>query len=274
MTSISDVSLIIKTFERKEALRRLLSSIADQGYDHLPVLIADDSKAPYREEILSEFGDLVDEYVVLPFDSGISKGRNELLKRVDTKYFVLNDDDYVYGEITDIEGSIQDLSETGADILCGYYVNKVESGIPFVPDVVTEALGIQKERWKEEVWAGNINETQDGGISIQSVEKNPPHLQECDIGINFFIANTKKVIKSVEGWNESLKTQEHWDFFYRCKESGLDVFFTRELGVYHIQESSPKYDKYRHDRRNKMMKKSLSDNGFEYMIRGGNKFDP
>ena len=70
MIRLSDSSLIIKTFERQEALERLLASIAEQGYGSCPVLIADDSEKPYKDAILSTFGDLVDEYIVLPFVQG------------------------------------------------------------------------------------------------------------------------------------------------------------------------------------------------------------
>jgi glycosyltransferase involved in cell wall biosynthesis len=262
----NNVSLIIKTFKRRDTLRRLLDSIIEQGYDELPILIADDSENPYRDEILKKYNGVVDYYITLPFDVGISKGRNELLKKVDTEYFVLNDDDYVYGEITKIEEAVYDLESIKADILCGYYVNRVtQKPISIVPEFISEYAGIVSHKWKKEKWVANIHETNDGGILIKSLSPPFSPIQKCDIGLNFFVARTDSVWNTVGGWTEELKTQEHWDFFYRCKNNDLDVVFSDNFGVYHIQESSNGYDEYRFGRRDKMIKRSLEMNGIQYV---------
>src|SRR6056297_3663123 len=117
MSDLRDVSLIIKTFGRPQALDRLLTSVRRHGYGDCPLLIADDSKDPYRDAMMRAHGDIIDEYVVLPFDTGVSKGRNELLKRVETDYFVIHDDDFVYDERTDIEWMREQVAASDLDLL-------------------------------------------------------------------------------------------------------------------------------------------------------------
>ncbi len=57
-------------------------------YPSLHNIVADDSKSPvHRPDV---------EYHVLPFDSGLSKGRNFLVKKVKTSYFLLLDDDFCF----------------------------------------------------------------------------------------------------------------------------------------------------------------------------------
>ena len=268
-----NISLIIKTFERQDALERLLASIREQGYGHCPIFIADDSKTPYRDAILRAYGDLVDEYIVLPFDTGLSKGRNELLKCVDTKYFVLNDDDFVYEDVTNFRKAREELEQHGIDILCGYLLNKARSyHFPWLPRRVSNTLGLFDEFWEEGRWIADIQETQDGGISIQSLPGSPSPIQRCDLSFNFFIARTHKVRDIVRGWNEKLKTQEHWEFFYRCKKANLNVASSSSFGAYHVSTQNERYNRFRYDREDEMITKALKEHGFQYLQRGLNTY--
>jgi hypothetical protein len=271
-----DISLIIKTFERQSVLERLLASIRAQGYAEYPVLVADDSKTPYKDAILDKYGDVVDEYIVLPFDSGLSKGRNELLKRVETKYFVLNDDDFFYGNETDLRFARKELEEYGLDILGGYLFNKVrEYHWPWLPKRLSNALRLFKTVWQKQDWTATIEELLDGGISIQSLPRNESAVQLCDITLNFFMAHTTSVRDTVGGWDPELKCMEHWEFFYRCKQAGLRVATSKNFVAYHENVSNPTYDRFRFERENEMMVESLQAHGVKYLRMGDRTFsDP
>ncbi|MFB6231677.1 MAG: glycosyltransferase family 2 protein [Salinibacter sp.] len=261
-----DVSLIIKTFERQQVLERLLDSIAVQGYADCPILVADDSREPYRDAIVEQYGDLVDEYLVLPFNSGVSKGRNELLERVDTRYFVLNDDDFVYGDITDLETARRELVEHDLDILGGQLAEKRKSyHYDWIPTRVSNWIGLYSEHWEKGAWVADIRETSDGGIKMEPYPA-PSALQPCDLALQFFIARTSAVRDTVGGWNPKLKSNgEHWEFFYRCKQAGLRVASSQRFGTYHVPKQNERYEKFRYGKKRDMITRSLEEHGFKYL---------
>lgn len=85
------VTVVSKTFGRRAALDRLVESVKGI-YPGLPVLLADDgirngpsSPAPGNVSVLD-----------LAFDTGLSKARNILVRRVATPYFFITDDDFVF----------------------------------------------------------------------------------------------------------------------------------------------------------------------------------
>jgi len=97
--TIADVTIVIKTFLRPRALDRLLHDIK-RYYPAVKVYVADDSDKP---QIRKD----VDEYFVLPFESGASYGRNYMIDRVKTKYIMLLDDDTIFTENTKIEWALE-----------------------------------------------------------------------------------------------------------------------------------------------------------------------
>lgn len=263
MPDLSNVSLLIKTFERQHALERLLASIRRQGYQECPVLVADDSKASYRDAILAEYGDLVDEYVVLPFDTGVSRGRNELLRRVDTEYFVINDDDFVYDHRTDLAWMRRHVEEGGLDVLGGLvFEPRTSTGLDWTAPLESLKRAI---RWMQghrgEIsrdWRGALVRSGDT-LRLEKAQHWTPPYDGCDFTLQFFLARTQAVWDEVGGWAEELKCfGEHWEFFYRVKQAGLNVAFTQKVGVRHLPESDPSYDAHRYDREEQDMQKALA----------------
>src|SRR5206468_3533420 len=84
---VRELTALVKTFERPPILRRLVSSIK-RLYPALRVVIVDDSRKPSRLPGT--------ETIVMPYDSGISAGRNEGLKHVTTPYVLVLDDDFIF----------------------------------------------------------------------------------------------------------------------------------------------------------------------------------
>lgn len=82
-----NVTLVIKTFERPQTLRRMLASIR-KVYSG-PITIADDSEVPYASD------DPKTTVLSLPFDSGVGAGRNALIDAVSTEYLWMADDDMI-----------------------------------------------------------------------------------------------------------------------------------------------------------------------------------
>jgi len=244
---LADITILIKTFERSDCLRRLLRSIADRGYTY-PVLVADDSREPYRSAVLEEFGDLIAEYLVLPFDVGLSAGRNAMLARVQTPYLLLCDDDFVFDERTDVPRMRRLLEANDLDLLGGVYYDQA----PFSwRDLVLSAARLDWQRVL--TLAGvevprrlyfNFQGCGPGKWKTVAVAYTPPVVR-CDLASNFFLARTGRLRETVGGWDGALKVGEHRAFFLKAKHCGLRVGHTEEAGVAHLRDLPEKYIDYR-----------------------------
>ena len=121
-TAIGDITIIIKTFERPRSLHRLLKSIFFY-YPDVKVVVADDSADPEKtnREVMGRWPGKDIEYLALPYDVGLSEGRNRALARVKTPYFVLCDDDFVFDRRTNLELMKRQLEEHKVDLVAGMY---------------------------------------------------------------------------------------------------------------------------------------------------------
>lgn len=186
LTPVPDgtVTAVIKTFERPREVRRLVSSIRRAQPD-LPIIVVDDSRDP-RPVAGAEL-------LTMPFNSGISAGRNAALATIGTPYFLLLDDDFVFYRHTRLAESLATIAANPEiDILGGRVVN--------LPDFT--AHDYSKVPALSQGAAQHPPRTVVGGLPVYS--KVP----------NFFIGRTDAV-RSV-GWREELKVMEHQEFFNRA----------------------------------------------------------
>lgn len=206
------VTAIIKTFERPHCLDMLIKSI-QKFYPGLHIIVADDSKSPTpRSDV---------EYHVLPFDSGLSKGRNYLLKQVKTPYFLLLDDDFCFIKETRIEKLLHVLENTDIDIVGGRCV---------------ETSGVRNSQAVFSINEGTLTLNADPYGIENGVEL-------YDIVANFFLAKTDKFQKY--RWDERLKVGEHYDFFLSNKGK-LKVAMHPYVFIYHTNDrSNEEYNQYR-----------------------------
>lgn len=181
----SDVTAVIKTFERPRQSRRLVRSIRRLHPD-VRILLLDDSVVP-REVPGAEL-------VSLPHNSGISVGRNTALAMVDTPYAVMLDDDFVFERRTRFDRPLAWMDEhPDVDILGGLVVNLPDwsradySRAPLFPGAAPPKVPIGSEI---------------GGLRVFA--KVP----------NFLLVRTERVREV--GWSEELKVLEHRDFFTRA----------------------------------------------------------
>ncbi len=230
------VSILIKTFERQDCLAYLLESVRRHGL-RSRILIADDSRRPYGAQIRAAFPDLAITYCELPFDVGLSAGRNRLLEQVETELFLLMDDDYRVDRRTDIERAIRILEEKGLDVLGGlnYDYKTVRGGFDLFLRRVQMALtgGVPFN------YLGDF-EREGDRLTVRYYKTRNDRYLETDIVLNFFVARTEK-IRSLNPWDEQLKFDEHTEFFLRAKLNGLRVAYTPEFGIGHCPVKLPHY---------------------------------
>lgn len=202
-----EVSLIIKTFERPRTLDRLLRSILSSPAVDCSILIADDSLRPATSDL---FGRENIQYFKLPYDSGISYGRNYLVERVNTPYCVLLDDDFFFIPNTRLDILLDIVKHKGFDLVAGIY-----DGPHFGP-----GYGI--------IELTDKNLTIKMGASPRMMLNGLP---VYDMANNFFLAKTE-TLRDVP-WDNRFKIYgEHTDFFYRYS-SKYKVTFTDEVAIGH-----------------------------------------
>ena len=189
MADLSDVTLAIKTFERPQALERLLASIREH-YPTINVAIADDSERPSFD--VGNVGHFV-RYHGLEFDVGLSAGRNFLVKNIETRYTVILDDDFVFTAQTDLERWLHGMQS-------GRSKYALIGGCCVRPD------------GREQHYEGFMIDDKKRR-ALRLVRVVPTDLAPVHITLNFFIAQTE-VLRLVQ-WDDRFKVGEHEDFFWR-----------------------------------------------------------
>ena len=239
---MKNVTFIIKTFERFKCVKRLVNSIY-RYYPDAIILIGDDSEISCKQYFAKHYTGKDLTVYVLPKDCGLSYGRNYLLDRVKTDYFVLLDDDFVFDKRTDIQTGISILSEKGLDILGGYFRNYSE-----VYKFTDNFKVLIRHMFHLEIpynYIGKLMLDKETRIlNADYITKEFPDFTLTDITHNFFIGRTN-VIRTKNRWDDDLKLHEHTDFFLRGKANGLSVGFTNQMSVQHKPIKPKKYNDFR-----------------------------
>ena len=237
---MDEVTIIIKTLDRCDCLINLLDSIFKK-YPKIRVLVGDDSEISSKEKILSKFNQYNLQYYNLEKDCGLSAGRNFLLNKIQTKYFVLADDDFVFDQKTNLERAVQILEEKKLDIIGGYIRN-----YKIVKSNWDKLFVLIQKILKYELPTNYIGTLKMEGKTFYAdyTVHSFPEFAETDLVLNFFLAKTER-IKEIHGWDPKLKLQEHTEFFYRAKLNNLKEGFTNELSVQHHPVKLKKYSEKR-----------------------------
>lgn len=184
-TELDQLTALIKTFERPKKLKCLIRSIR-RRYPRLKIIVVDDSREP---ELLKEI-----EMIVLPYDSGVSAGRNAGLKKIQTPYMLCLDDDFVFNRQTDLLKALKDIkANPDIDILAG--------------EVIYLPLRIVHDYSQKSVLPTGLSPLHAPGGMIGEffVFLKVP---------NFYVGRTDKI--RLVGWDDKLKRLDHADFFSRA----------------------------------------------------------
>ena len=212
-TPLDDVTLLIKSFLRKDCVDRLIKSIR-KFYPTIKIVVVDDSGRDYNfcyDKNIKTYN--------IGFDSGLSYGRNYGVSKIDTKYFVLLDDDFVFTEKTDLIKMFNILTKHPLDILGGLIY----------------------ENGKRLDYYGYINYS-DGVITCKSGYEKLDEYFSTEIVPNFFMAKTDSIKK--HKWCDDLKLCEHTIFFFNILNK-LSVGFTEGVIVDHKPIKVGEYKSYR-----------------------------
>jgi len=188
-----NLTAVVKTFERPAILERLIRSLR-RRYPSMRVVVVDDSRSP------RQLPDV--ETITMPYDSGVSAGRNEALKHVKTPYLLLLDDDFVFYRHTRLQPVLETLErQPKIDIVGGEVLY-----LPFYRKIDYSGGGLHPTTAKSVLPAGS----EIGGLTVH------------DKVANFYVARTESIRKV--GWDPAIKRIDHADFFTRAKGVLVTVF--------------------------------------------------
>ncbi len=218
------VTAIVPVFLRKQCLFNLITSIR-KFYPKLKIIVG------YQGDFGEKIKDDLVEIIFLPFDCGLSYSRNELVKKVDTEYTLLLDDDFVFIEETILEKLLDVFAyEKDIGIVGGRLKDKSYEKFFIFAGEILSSIYFEELREKGFLEYRKINNLNFGF---------------ADIIYNFFIAKTK-VLKKYKWDNRHLIWSEHLDFFLNLKlNSKVKVAFVPEVIVEHKPLLDSKFKKFR-----------------------------
>jgi hypothetical protein len=222
MRESDKIDIIIKSYMRFDVVRDLVASIREH-YPHNRIIVGDDSES-FDPNTKNELEDMDVEIHELHPHTGLSAGRNYMVKQVKSEYFLNSDDDHLILDKMFLDKMLDSAKRHKATI------NSAS---------VSDGPGNH--------WFGHF--TIEDNVLFRNFYKTD--LKEFQVRFcpNFFIGKTDDFHKNNLQWDERLKLGEHDDFFLRMP-SNLKVFHLRESLIRrsHNRESNPEYNKKRWDR--------------------------
>lgn len=186
------VSVIVRTCNRKEALRENLISLRNQTYKDIEIVIVEDGKNTAEEMIKKEFKDLNIVYEATGKNVGRSKVANIAMKKAKGKYLnFLDDDDLFFPD--HVETLVKVLENNNYDIVYdGSFETKIDviSREPYQYEVKAKGLYEGREFNRKRLYKINL-------FPIQTVMFKKTLFEECG------------------GFDEKIDALEDWDFWIR-----------------------------------------------------------
>jgi len=203
-----EIAIGIKTFLREESLFKTLDAV--EKYVTMPyrLYIADDGeisiKKEYRYQQLAEKGHVI---IKLPFNSGISVGRNEIIKKSIEDYILIMDDDLVLQDPKSIINMKKVLDSEDDIGLCSGMLFS-ESGEYIVNAAYQRGLQFKFDRGMLSRHPGPAKIYKTGNLMYLY----------ADQVVNFFLA--KRSVFDDVMWDNRIKVEwEHLDFFLMLKKT-------------------------------------------------------
>lgn len=211
----TNVTIVVKTFLRPKTAQRFIRR-ARQIFGGT-ILMVDDSPKPLKTR------DSKTRVLALPFNSGISVGRNRALEEVTTKYTLITDDDIIFTCASTWDFAYEYLEANPQ-------VDGVAAVTIHLPKMYTDSYVTSP------LYKGTKEPIFPEGTNINGYEVS------SKVG-NVFLARTESLRKVP--WDNRLKILEHTDFFSAA--AGVLTFVQADnIPVYHARTPwNKKYNEYR-----------------------------
>ncbi|KAJ3413466.1 hypothetical protein HDV05_008035 [Chytridiales sp. JEL 0842] len=215
------VTIMVKTMDRMNKVFSLVES-AQKFYPNISIIVTDDGKSALNHKEGPKRGFY---YLPLPFDVGLSAGRNRMVKMVGTKYVLTLDDDFILDENSVIEALLHAL-ETPKGIS--------SSGQLEYFDIAAAKNPEDEERFELD-FCGKMHISESKVLSLGSGSYGSHSgCHHVDFVPNIFLARTQVLQERIQ-WDELLKLGEHEDFFLRAKKLGIKTLTCPGVSFNHAQ---------------------------------------
>ena len=199
--TVDDVTIFIKTYNRIPACNKLVQSIRNL-YPEQPIIVINDyCKTVWEDDNMKT--------VLFDEDLGASRGRNEALKLITTKYAIQLDDDFYFSSKTNIQLWKDLLVKNDLDIL-GAKLNALNLVGYFVDN----------GKGKYSLKVGSV----DSGKDVIPFDC----MGQC------LMLNVEAVLDA-GGWDEDLNMCEHVPFFWKMYKAGVKTGFTPRVELGHLK---------------------------------------
>lgn len=181
------VSIIIPVYNRMDLIPRAISSVVQQTYGNLEILVVDDGSSQPIDGVIKAFND--ERIVLLTHDinKGVSAARNTAIKAAHGDFITFLDSDDEYHPMK-VERQLAHLKALGSEDVVSYC--KVEE----ICDTTAKIIGVSDFR-------------QEGNILSQA-------LRSCCITM-FGMMMRKEMLEKAGPLDESLRKYEDWEFLIR-----------------------------------------------------------
>lgn len=229
------IALIITTFLRDELLKENVEHLLSLLPENITIFIGDQGK-PSADKVLLYSDHSQIKYFTFPFDSGLSKSRNELVKEANKlgfKYCIIGSDSIFLNNTIDKIENIIEVMETGEYDLVGF---NLESRIPWEANInLIEGRAFELDflRRKNGIYNPWIKKYINDKFTIYTVE----------LVKNFFIAKTQTLLDNP--WDEELLLAEHERFFYEAKRNNVKVGWSDYITGNYKDFKPAEYKRYR-----------------------------
>lgn len=215
-SSLEGLTALIKTFERPAVVKRLIASLR-RLYPDLRLLVVDDSRDP------QPFPGV--EWLCLPFDSGVSAGRSAGLKRVETPFTLLLDDDFIFYWRSGLYAAFSAIQQyPEIDIMGGKVLQ-----LPHFHASDYRAAGLFPTH----------------ALPLRPIGSTIGPFKVYGKVPNFYIARTERL--RLVDWDPQIKRMDHADFFTRARGVLVSVY-NPQLRCFHAQTPfDAHYMQYRQD---------------------------
>ncbi|XZE33828.1 glycosyltransferase [Pirellulaceae bacterium SH501] len=219
------VTFCIKTIHRPQSCAALVRSIHKHCGENRPLIyVLDDGKPKLRFSThCPGEAKLVDRIIENEFDIGLSAGRNRLVDAASTPMVVLTDDNHLIGPKTRLAELAKKLESNSLDLLAGLSVQTKKHRVDGAPRLMQSSGGVLHIPRGEYRRNGDV--------------------AQCAYVSNCFVAY-RDVLQAIR-WDEELKVEEHWEFFWRAKIAGVKVGVAMDHMFLHEHVDPPEYQRYR-----------------------------
>src|SRR5690242_1235412 len=94
----SSLALAFTTFQRPHVAQRLIRSVR-RRFPDMPIYVADQSR--FVEAMTTFYANQNVKLIRMDYDAGVCASRNKLVEAIAEEYFLLCDDDFIFGTDTD-----------------------------------------------------------------------------------------------------------------------------------------------------------------------------